>query len=62
MEPIAIVKKRSRIWLVMAVLIVALLLIAAALWFMGDAPTNEFTGVWQQHLGGLAAPANSGRT
>ena len=46
MEPIAIVKKRSRIWLVMAVLIVALLLIAAALWFMGDAPTGEFTGVW----------------
>jgi hypothetical protein len=61
MEPIAIVRKRSRIWLVMVVLIVALLLIAAALWFMGDAPTSEFTGVWQ-HLGRLAAQANAGRT
>jgi hypothetical protein len=38
MEPIAIVKKRSRIWLLMALLIIALLLIAGALWFMGDVP------------------------
>jgi hypothetical protein len=46
MEPIAIVKKRSRIWLIVAVLIVALLLIAAALWFIGDTPTSEFTHLW----------------
>ena len=56
MEPIAIVKKRSRIWLVMAVLIIALLLIAAALWFMGDAPTSEFTGV-RHYLSGPTVPA-----
>ena len=36
MEPIAIVKRRSRVWLLMIVLIVAAILIAAALWFMGD--------------------------
>jgi hypothetical protein len=36
MEPIAIVKKRSRVWLLMVVLIIALILIAAALWFLGD--------------------------
>jgi hypothetical protein len=45
MEPIAIVKKRSRIWLVMA-LILAALLVAAALFFMGDtAPTGAARGL-----------------
>jgi len=48
MEPIAIVKKRSRMWLIMIVMIVALLTIAAALWFMGDAPVSDFSGVSQQ--------------
>jgi hypothetical protein len=48
MEPIAIVKKRSRIWLVMALLIIIMLLAAAALWFMGDAsPTDNITRLWQ---------------
>jgi hypothetical protein len=61
MEPIAIVKKRSRIWLIMAVLIIALLLIAAALWFMGDAPTSDFTGVWN-HLGGSDVPTSATAT
>jgi flagellar basal body-associated protein FliL len=41
MEPIAIVKKRSRIWLVMVMLIIIMLLAAAALWFMGDAPPAD---------------------
>ena len=36
MEPIAIVKKRSHIWLIMIALIIVALLVAAALWFMGD--------------------------
>jgi hypothetical protein len=36
MEPIAIVKKRSRLWLLMIVLILAAILIAAALWFLSD--------------------------
>lgn len=47
MEPIAIVKKRSRIWLVMVLLIIVLLLAAAALWFMGDTPpANNISGLW----------------
>jgi hypothetical protein len=47
MEPIAIVKKRSRIWLVMVLLIVVILLAAAALWFMGDTPpTNSISSLW----------------
>jgi hypothetical protein len=41
MEPIAIVKKRSRIWLVMVTLIIIMLLAAAALWFMGDTPPAD---------------------
>ena len=41
MEPIAIVKKRSRMWLIMALLITAMLLVAAALWFMGDVPSSD---------------------
>jgi flagellar basal body-associated protein FliL len=44
MEPIAIVKKRSRIWLIMALLIILMLLVAAALWFMGDAPATNISG------------------
>lgn len=47
MEPIAIVKKRSRIWLVMVILIIIMLLAAAALWFMGDAaPTDNIAHLW----------------
>lgn len=47
MEPIAIVKKRSRIWVVMALLIIIMLLAAAALWFMGDTPpANNVSGLW----------------
>ena len=54
MEPIAIVKKRSRIWLVMALLIIIMLLAAAALWFMGDtAPANNVSRLWQVVLGPL---------
>jgi hypothetical protein len=45
MEPIAIVKKRSRIWLLMVLLIVAMLLVAAALWFMGDTPPVNVSGL-----------------
>ncbi|HWL72924.1 MAG TPA: hypothetical protein VNQ74_03525 [Burkholderiaceae bacterium] len=49
MEPIAIVKKRSRIWMVMALLIIMMLLVAAALWFMGDAPpNNSISGLWPE--------------
>lgn len=44
MEPIAIVKKRSHIWLIMIALIVVALLVAAAFWFMGD---NAVTAVSQ---------------
>jgi predicted S18 family serine protease len=48
MEPIAIVKKRSRIWLVMVLLIIIMLLAAAALWFMGDAPPiDNISRLWQ---------------
>jgi hypothetical protein len=47
MEPIAIVKKRSRIWMIMALLIVIMLLAAAALWFMGDAPATNISDLWQ---------------
>lgn len=36
MEPIAIVRKRSNIWLIMIAVLIAALLVAAALWFMGD--------------------------
>jgi predicted S18 family serine protease len=47
MEPIAIVKKRSRIWIVMALLLIIMLLAAAALWFMGDAPsTSNISRLW----------------
>jgi hypothetical protein len=50
MEPIAIVKKRSRIWLVMVLLLVLMLLAAAALWFMGDAPTTDnISRLWLGH-------------
>ena len=45
MEPIAIVKKRSRIWVVMMLLIIIMLLVAAALWFMGDTPPNNISGL-----------------
>jgi len=48
MEPIAIVKKRSRIWLIMVAVIVAMLLVAAALWFMGDAPAGNVSGARYQ--------------
>ena len=48
MEPIAIVKKRSRIWLLMALLIIVMLLVAAALWFMGDVPTSDVAGLQHQ--------------
>jgi predicted S18 family serine protease len=47
MEPIAIVKKRSRIWLVMVLLIIIMLLVAAALWFMGDTRRTNITGLRQ---------------
>ena len=48
MEPIAIVKKRSGIWLVMALLIIIMLLAAAALWFVGDTPpANSISGIGQ---------------
>jgi hypothetical protein len=47
MEPIAIVKKRSRIWLVMVLLIIIMLLVAAALWFMGDTPPSNISGLGQ---------------
>ena len=46
MEPIAIVKKRSRMWLIMALLIIVMLLAAAALWFMGEVPTSDIAGLW----------------
>jgi hypothetical protein len=55
MEPIAIVKKRSQIWLIMIVLIVAVLLIAAALWFTGAGTVPGFdqapqSGIYQSWL------------
>ena len=56
MEPIAIVKKRSRIWLVMVFLIVIMLLAAAALWFMGDAPPTNISGHWQPGAWGALIP------
>ena len=59
MEPIAIVKKRSRIWMVMLFLLIAVLLVAAALWFMGDAPTSEFGGVLY-HPPAWSVPAPTG--
>jgi hypothetical protein len=40
MEPLVIVKKRSRVWMIMLVLILAALLIVGALWFIGDAATT----------------------
>jgi hypothetical protein len=45
MEPIVIVKKRSRIWMIMLVLILAALLIAGALWFIGDTATTTVGSV-----------------
>ena len=67
MEPIAIVKKRSRIWLVMVLLIVIMLMAAAALWFMGDAPASNISSVWQPETwtgGGpnLSMTSGEGRT
>jgi hypothetical protein len=59
MEPIAIVKKRSRIWLVMALLIVIMLLAAAALWFMGDTPPSNISNVWQPQTWTGSAPNGS---
>ena len=59
MEPIAIVKKRSRMWLIMIVMIVALLTIAAALWFMGDAPASDFSGV-SHHTGRMGGAGRPG--
>jgi flagellar basal body-associated protein FliL len=52
MEPIAIVKKRSHIWLIMIALIIVALLVAAAFWFMGD---NAVTAVSQ--LPWIGSPA-----
>lgn len=45
MEPLVIVKKRSRIWLVVLMLVVAALLIAGALWFIGDTATTTVGSV-----------------
>jgi flagellar basal body-associated protein FliL len=47
MEPIVIVKKRSRIWLIMIAVIIAMLLVAAALWFMGDGAATNITRISQ---------------
>jgi flagellar basal body-associated protein FliL len=52
MEPIAIVKKRSHIWLIMIALIVVALFVAAAFWFMGD---NAVTDISQ--LPWIGSPA-----
>ena len=56
MEPIAIVKKRSRIWLVMVLLIIIILLAAAALWFMGDTPTTNISGLWSSEVWSALIP------
>jgi predicted S18 family serine protease len=61
MEPIAIVKKRSRIWLVMALLIIIMLLAAAALWFMGDtAPASNVSRLWQGEVWTVLIPGEGG--
>ena len=61
MEPIAIVKKRSRIWLIMIAIIIAMLLVAAALWFIGDGAATNIsgivrTGIQASALGGPEGP------
>ena len=40
MEPITIVRKRSRVWPLVITLIVIALLIAAAMFFLGDGTTQ----------------------
>jgi hypothetical protein len=60
MEPIAIVKKPSRIWMVMVLLIIIMMLVAAALWFMGDTPFTNVSGLGQLN-GWSALIASEGR-
>ena len=58
MEPIAIVKKRSRVWLIMIVLVLAAILVAGALWFMGDGSTANLAR--ESGMTGIRAQASAG--
>ena len=50
MEPIAIVKKRSHIWMIMIALIIVALLAAAAFWFLSDRTVTDVSQVpWIGH-------------
>jgi flagellar basal body-associated protein FliL len=56
MEPIAIVKKRSHIWMIMIALIIVALLAAAAFWFLSGRTVTDVSQVpWIGHF--AAAPA-----
>ena len=61
MEPIAIVKKRSHIWLIMIALIIVALLVAAALWFMGDGAATAVSQAPEQDyaIPGSAEPLHA---
>lgn len=54
MEQLPIVRKRVRIWPVLLALLVIAILVAAALYVMGDRPVND-VGVLMQTIGGTAA-------
>jgi hypothetical protein len=62
MEPIAIVRKRSRVWPMVITLIIIALIVAAAMFFLGDATTETVRGFGATQLPAIGAVAASPMT
>ena len=62
MEPIAIVRKRSRVWPLVITLVVIALLIAAAMFFLGDGTTQTVSAAGAFQVPAIGAVAASPMT
>jgi hypothetical protein len=62
MEPIAIVRKRSRVWPLVITLIVIALVVAAAMFFLGDGVNETVRAPQAPQVPGIGAVAASPMT
>lgn len=66
MEQISIVRKRSRVWPIVIALIIVALVVAAAVWFLGDATNmndlDPALGSWQTPPSFIAPATDSVRS
>ena len=62
MEPIAIVRKRSRVWPLVITLIVIALVVAAAMFFLGDGTTETVRAPGATQVPAIGAVAASPMT